>query len=493
MTSGNSVIIIGAGAGGLAAAMDLSAAGLEVTLFDRAEEVGGKMRQVEVDEICIDAGPTVFTMRWIFEALFERSGASLETALSLSPAERLARHAWLDGSRFDLWADIEKSAAEIESFSDPENAAGYLRFCQDSEGIFETLKDTFIHAQKPGPLGLGLRVGLTRIQKLWETRPFDTYGSRLQTYFSDPRLRQLFGRYATYIGSSPFLAPATLMLIAHVEQDGVWLVDGGMRAVAHAMAQATEANGASIRLSEQVEQILVDRGRATGIRLTSGETLHADTIVFNGDSAALASGLLGPDARAASKVTDPAARSLSALTWCAHAETSGFELDYHTVFFSDAYRREFDEIFITRQAPDTPTVYICAQDRRPGISSWGRERLLILINAPADGDRGYDEQANAEELYERTHQHLRRYGLEIEPNAPKTLTGPTGFNGLFPGTGGALYGQANHGAFATFNRPSAKSPIAGLYLAGGSVHPGAGVPMATLSGRLAAEAVLADR
>ncbi|MEM9841885.1 MAG: FAD-dependent oxidoreductase, partial [Pseudomonadota bacterium] len=201
------VIIIGGGAGGLAAAMDLTSAGLAVTLIEQGDAVGGKMRQIQVDGKGIDAGPTVFTMRWIFEALFERSGADLASELSLKPATRLARHGWQDGSQLDLWADIDRSKDAIGAFSDRENATGYERFCADSRDVFETLKETFIAAQKPNPLSLGRRVGLNRIGALWRTRPFQTYNARLESYFSDPRLQQLFGRYATYVGSSPYLTP----------------------------------------------------------------------------------------------------------------------------------------------------------------------------------------------------------------------------------------------------------------------------------------------
>ena len=492
MGGASRVVMIGAGAGGLAAAMDLSARGLDVTVIERAQDVGGKMRQVEVDGVGVDAGPTVFTMHWIFEALFQRSGANFSAELDLITAERLARHGWRDGSRLDLWADIDRSVDAIGDFSDLSNAQGYRRFCDDSEAVFNTLKDTFINAQKPGPLGLGIRVGLHRIGRLWQTRPFQTYWSRLERYFSDPRLRQLFGRYSTYIGSSPFLSPATLMLIAHVEQDGVWLVEGGMRAVAQSMKRVAARNGASVRLGTHVEQIHGENGQAKLVSLDTGEQIEADAIVFNGDASALARGLLGSEVGHVSRATAPQSRSLSALTWCAHAKTSGFELDYHTVFFSDAYKAEFETVFDTRQAPATPTIYICAQDRIGNQIPEARERLLILINAPADGDRGFDERANAAERYDAALSHLQTYGLDIDASAPSKLTGPHGFNALFPGTGGALYGQANHGPFATFERPGARSKIGNLYLAGGSTHPGAGVPMATLSGCLAAEALLAD-
>ena len=488
MKAAKSAIVIGAGAGGLAAAMDLSAAGLAVTVIEKEAQVGGKMRHLHVDGAAIDGGPTVFTMRWIFEALFQRSGKDLSDEIKIQPAERLARHAWLDGSALDLWASVDRSAETIAAFSDTRNADGYRRFCRDSQSIFETLRDSFIAAQKPNPLSLSSRIGFHRLNRLWQTRPFQTYWAKLETYFSDARLRQLFGRYATYIGSSPYLTPATLMLIAHVEQDGVWLVEGGMHAVAKAMQSAAESNGAEFRFGTSVANLNIHSGRASGVRLASGEELAADVIVFNGDQSALGQGLLGEGSAKATKAVPPKARSLSAIVNCTHTQTSGFDLDYHTVFFSDAYKREFDQVFDDRRPPDEPTIYICAQDRAGDNKPSGRERLLILVNAPADGDVrpgawGWPE--------ERTREALARYGLELEPGAPTQITDPSGFAGLFPGSGGALYGAANHSAFATFARHGAKSKIEGLYLAGGTVHPGAGVPMATMSGQLAAQAILA--
>jgi 1-hydroxycarotenoid 3,4-desaturase len=149
----------------------------------------------------------------------------------------------------------------------------------------------------------------------------------LGRYFHDPRLQQLFGRYATYCGASPWAAPATLMLVAHVEQDGVWLVQGGMRAVADALRGLAERQGATLRCGADVTRIIIAGGRARGVELANGEHLMADAVLFNGDAAALPSlGAPGPK---------PAQRSLSAITWCVNAPTSGFDLAHHNVFFAE--------------------------------------------------------------------------------------------------------------------------------------------------------------
>jgi 1-hydroxycarotenoid 3,4-desaturase len=210
-------------------------------------------------------------------------------------------------------------------------------------------------------------------------------------------------------------------------------------------------------------------------------------VVFNGDVAALGQGLLGGAARRAARDTPRAARSLSAVTWCVNAPTRGFPLTHHNVFFAEDYAGEFAAIFRRRGITAAPTVYICAQDRGHGTVAEGvPERLLLLVNAPADGDLGEMPEAALHDLQARGLRHL------AAEEANTTVTTAAGFHALFPGSGGALYGRASHGATGTFARPGAASHLPGLYLAGGSAHPGPGIPMAAMSGRLAAARLLED-
>ena len=484
------VIVVGAGMGGLSAAIDLAVAGFEVTVVEAAEAPGGKVRTVLVGGRPVDAGPTVFTMRWVFDELFAAAGHDLDRELTLQPAEILARHAWRDGSRLDLFADLEKTAAAIGEFAGPRDADGYRRFCGRSREVYDTLLEPFIRSERPSPLGLVRAVGLRNIGALWRTAPFRNLAGALGSYFADPRLRQLFGRYATYVGTSPYLAPATLMLIAHVEKTGVWRVEGGMRSVAAALQRVARARGALFRCGTAVAEIGVSGGRVHGVRLADGEQLPADAVVFAGDSSALGAGLLGEAARVAAPVVAPPRRSLSALTWCLCARASGFPLSHHNVFFSDDYRAEFTDLFGSARIPADPTVYVCAQDRGPGESRAvaDAERLLVLINAPARGDV---ELTDPQPHFARAQSLLNDCGLDLVAESA-VVTGPDGFARLYPGSGGALYGRANHGPFASFARGGPATAIDGLYLAGGTVHPGAGVPMAALSGRLAARRVAAD-
>ena len=489
------VIVIGAGIGGLVAALELAARGLEVLVVEKAEAPGGKMREVRIGEARLDAGPTVFTLRAVFEEIFARAGASLEAYVSLRPLEVLARHAWGPSERLDLFADPARSADAIAAFAGPQEGRRYLGFCRDAQRMYRTLERSFIRSGRPSPLGLVRKAGLSGLGDLCRIRPFETMWRALESHFHDPRLRQLFGRYATYCGSSPFLAPATLMLVAHVEQQGVWRVEGGMHRLALALARLAAERDAAFRYGVAVEEIGVSGGRVAGVRLSNGERLPADAVVANTDVAALAAGLFGPAVAQAAPRAQRSARSLSAVTWNLLAEAEGFPLLHHTVFFSGDYRREFEDIFRHGRLPSEPTVYVCAQDRGGDEAAGpeGAERLLCLVNAPPRGDAGTFAGMGIKTCETASFGLLERCGLRLRRRPETTVvTTPSDFERLFPASGGALYGQASHGWRASFSRPGARSALAGLYLAGGSVHPGPGIPMAALSGLMAAESLLAD-
>jgi 1-hydroxycarotenoid 3,4-desaturase len=492
------VIVVGAGIGGLSAAIALAGRGVAVTVVDRAPRVGGKMREVEVAGRLVDSGPTVLTVRAVFEELFASAGASLSDYVTLDPVEVLARHAWPDGSRLDLYRDIDRTADAIGAFAGAKEAKGYRAFCAHSKAIHENVEGPFMRSQRP-TLGSVLReqglrgmVALTRIDAL------RTMWSSLGDFFRDPRLLQLFGRYATYCGSSPFLAPGTLNVIAHVEREGVWVVRGGMARLAEAMARLATERGVTLSLGNGVEEVLIHRDRATGVRLQDGTTLDADAVVFNGDVHALASGLLGAAAKRAWTVDAKVERSLSAVTFSVVAKAEGFPLARHNVFFSADYHREFRDIVDGDTLPADPTVYLCAQDRDdaatpPTTTTDGRERMFLIVNAPARGDRRPFSPEEIDRCETTTRRHLEAMGLRLDWDpSRRAITTPTDFARMFPSTEGALYGPPSHGWTSPLARAPSRSKVAGLYLCGGSTHPGAGVPMVTRSGLLAAESVLSD-
>ncbi len=494
---GQHVIVVGAGVGGLVSALLLAHSGVRVTLVESASAPGGKMRQINVGGALVDSGPTVFTMRWVFEQIFAQVGCNLADVVKLEPLDILCRHAWRStDQRLDLFTDIARSADAISQFSSPQEAQRFVAFCKKAKKIYNHLEGPYIRSSRPSLSSMGADLGVKGMAALASLGPFASLWQSLGAYFQDPRLRQLFGRYATYCGASPWAAPATLMLVAHVELDGVWSVDGGMHALAKAIAAQAARRGATLRYCSPCQRILVRDGRACGIELAGGEQLEADAIIFNGDASALAQGLLGADAQQAAKNTPLHKRSLSAVTWSVKAKTSGLPLVRHNVFFDDDYQLEFDEIFKRHKLPSRGTVYVCAQDRTDTAKPTDQnERLLCLVNAPATGDSHAFNSPEIQSCQEQSLKLLGQCGLVLDlasKTAQSVITTPGDFNQLFPGTGGALYGPASHGWMTPFQRPSSVSKLPGLYLAGGSVHPGPGVPMAALSGQLAAATVLAS-
>ena len=485
------IAVVGAGIGGLVAAAELAHHGARVTLLERGATVGGKMRQGTVDELSMDVGPTVLTMPWIFEQIAQDLGKTLSDWVELTQVEILARHAWADGSRLDLFADPERSTQAIAQFAGESEAQAFRKFCKYAQGIYEASEAPFIKSERPTLASLFGTFGLFGLARLRRIDSMRTMWRALCDHFRDPRLRQLFARYATYYGCSPFRAPATLNIIAHIELQGVWLVKGGMYNLAQALHQQLRGSGVEILLETQVEEVLTHDNRVRGVRLRGGTTLDADAVVLNADVGAIGAGHLG--SAAAQAVGGPLShdRSLSALTLTMAAKIRDFPLAYHNVFFSEDYHREFEDLFDKHRLPQYPTVYVCAQDRNASNEPQGRERLFWIINAPPKGGTERIPPENVERCIVRAKERLQKCGLTLlDPQ--HIATTPHDFESAFPGTGGSLYGMATHHWKAPMQRSGSRTTLPGLYLAGGSVHPGAGVPMSALSGRLAAQTVLRD-
>ena len=215
------VVVVGAGIGGLVSALVLAHRGLDVTLLESAATPGGKIRQVQVDGVGVDSGPTVFTMRWVLDQMLQEMGTSLSEILKLENIGVLARHAW-DGSpqRLDLLSDTERTADAIAAFSSPQEAKRFLGFCKEARSLYDTLEKPYIRSERPDLLSMVGDLGFQGLATLTGLGPFASLWRSLGRHFHDPRLQQLFGRYATYCGASPWSAPATLMLVAQVELDG---------------------------------------------------------------------------------------------------------------------------------------------------------------------------------------------------------------------------------------------------------------------------------
>ncbi len=485
------VVIVGAGIAGLAATVRLAHAGLCVTVLERHGAPGGKMRALPSEAGPIDAGPTVLTMRGVFDALFQSIDERLEDHLDLIPQQILARHFWPDGSTLDLHADEYLSRAAVHAFAGSRAAQQFSAFCARARRLFTAFDAPMMQAAAPSPLALTALVA-NQPALLRAIAPFSTLAGSLAHQFDDPRLAQLFGRYATYVGGSPYHAPALLSLIWQAEAAGVWSVLGGMHRLAQCLAELATARGAEFRYNTHVDRIETAEGGVVGVTLAGGTFIPAATVLFNGDPRALASGALGPGVSAIAHRTLSSPRSLSAQVWAFAASAKGPDLAHHNVFFAGDPRAEFDDMRAGR-CPRDPTIYVCAQDRGLSQEPPARERFEIILNAPPlDGLTQSAEDFTA--CHTRTFQTLARFRLCFDPlPGQSALTTPAQFERMFPASLGSLYGQSPQGMMAAFHRPTARTAVKGLYLAGGGIHPGAGVPMATLSARHAAEAILSDR
>ncbi|MEM9250678.1 MAG: FAD-dependent oxidoreductase, partial [Pseudomonadota bacterium] len=374
------IIVIGAGMGGLASAIRLAAAGHPVRLLEAQSHAGGKMRTLPSDAGPVDAGPTVLTMRHVFDDLFAAAGARLDDHVTLEREHLLARHFWPDGSQLDLWDDPERTAEAVRSWGGARAERDVCAFSLRAKRLFEAFDAPMMQAAQPSLPGLVAHV--LKHPRLIADMGVGTLAHALKRQFRDARLRQLFGRYATYVGGSPYSSPAVLGLIWHAEASGVWRVQGGMHRLAEAMAALAISKGAEIAYDTPVARIEVQNGRVHGVVTADGQRHRAAHVVFNGDPKALSDGLLGHSVQAAVPPQATAPRSLSAHVMAFAAQPHGPELAYHNVVFGADPEAEFRPLEKGRP-PEDPTLYICAEDRGNGPPPDGTlERFETIMNAP---------------------------------------------------------------------------------------------------------------
>jgi phytoene desaturase len=485
------VAIVGAGIGGLSAAIRLAAAGHRVIVLEQNDTVGGKMSQVTQDGFRWDTGPSVITMRHVFEDLFAAAGRRLDDYLTLLPVEPLTRYFYGDGTVLDATRDLARMTAQIAQL-DEHDVEGYLSFLEYAARLHRITGPVFIYNRPPN-LRSFLRVPP---QDMVRVDPWLTMAQAINRRVRSPHMRQLLGRFATYVGASPYAAPATLSVIAHVELNGgVWYPQGGIYAIAAAMARLAGELGVELHTSTPVERIEMQGEHVSGVVLAGGKHVAADAVVANVDVATVYGHLL-PSARAAYRRKDLLRQetSCSGFVLLLGIEGSFPQLAHHNIFFASDYRREFEEIFRHGVPPREPTVYVAITARTdadhapPGCENW-----FVLVNAPPLGER-YDWSRQAGQYREVVLDTLGRFGLAVRPHirSERVLT-PEDIRRMSGAWRGALYGISSNQALNAFRRPHNRCPdVRGLYFAGGTTHPGGGVPMVTLSGKVAAEMVLED-
>ncbi|WNQ10018.1 phytoene desaturase family protein [Paenibacillus aurantius] len=510
------VIVIGAGLGGLSCAIRLAHAGYRVTVVEAQETAGGKLQRVRMGEYSFDRGPSTITMPHLFERVFTSVGRRMEDYLTLRRLEPAARNIFPDGSRVDLTEDREAMQEQIARYS-PEDALRYPAFMKEAEALYREAEKHFLSRMLltwKDKLSPRLAAGFLRI------RPLTTLQERLEKHFRHPYTLGLFGRYATYVGSSPYRAPAIFAMLAHVEASlGIYAVQGGTYAIPEAFVRLARELGVDIRTGGKVKLILVRGGRAAGVELQErtepqggpgesadagygarttpqGERLEADLVVANGDVLTVCRELLDEEDRPAmpDKRIDRYEPSLSGFVILAGVRNRYEELLHHTVFFPEDYGSEFGEIFDSRTAPQSPAIYLCHSGHsEPGLAPEGGSNLFILVNAPYTS-KAWDWEEHGERYRDFILRRLAEYGLKgiDRPDVsavytPEQLKRDTG------AYRGAIYGISSNSARQTFFRPTNRAAnIPGLWFTGGTTHPGGGTPMVTLSGQLVAERILEE-
>ena len=484
-------VVIGAGMGGLAAAIRLAAGGCRVTVVEAADTPGGKARARATEAGPAAMGPTVLTLKSEVDALFALAGTTTEAEVTITRLPRLARHWWPDSGPLDLYPNRDANIEAIRAFAGPREAQGFARFDAAARALYDAFEHPVMRAAKPDLAAIA-RTTLSQ-PNLWPALlPGMTLDRWLKKFFRDPRLRQLFGRYATYVGGRPAHTPAVLSLVWQAEAQGVWAVTDGIQALAQALARAAERLGVRFHYATNARRVTRQTGRVSQVETDQGHH-PADIVVFNGDPRALTDGHLGDAAQSALK--PPGKPSLSAWVWSFAARSEGpkaADLLHHNLFFTADPLAEFGPIGKGRM-PVSPTLYLNAQDRELGRAP-ATERFQIILNAPpiALANRA-DHPDEDRSCHDRTFPALEQMGLTFSPPpGPEALTRPKDLAARFPASLGAIYGASPEGTLAAFQRPVARTGLPGLYLAGGGVHPGAGVPMALLSGRQAALQALQD-
>jgi phytoene desaturase len=496
--SNQPILILGAGIGGLSAAIHLAARGHKVTILEQNPAVGGKMSEVTAEGFRFDTGPSVITMRGVFEDLFRAAGRRLEDHLTLLPVEPLTRYFWPDGTRLDLSRDLPATAAQISKL-EPRDLEGYLDFLAEAARLHRITGPVFTYGPPPSLASLK-HVSLKDALSVDVVR---TLQQSIERRIRHPHLRQLLGRFATYVGASPYLAPATLGVIAHVElTEGVWYPRGGIYAIARAYEKLARELGVEIRLNTRVKEICLHGKQVSSVLLENGDILPASTLISNLDVTTTHS-LIQSD-RATRRLDTLKKRdvSCSGVILLLGVEAMYPDLAHHNIFFSSDYRREFEQIFSECVLPDEPTLYLCITSKTDADHApEGCENWFVMANAPAltpgpspEGGGGQNSHLPLGEglgvrevITEKLLNRLAALGLDVRDKIryQKLLT-PLDIQQKTGAHRGALYGVSFNDRFAPFKRPHNKSEFDGLYFVGGTTHPGGGVPLVTLSGKLVA-------
>lgn len=503
------VVIVGGGLAGLASAVELAAKGLPVTIVEANNHLGGKMNLLEEDGFTFDMGPTIITMPQVLKGIITRAGRDPARAIDLIDLDPQWRCFFDDGTRIDLRRDARRFAQEIDAqFPDSKPGEGFLKFYNFSQRMYRLSEKVFFYKDLGG-IGDMIKKPPTEpgvARDAMAMRLHSTVGATIEKMIPEPHVRQVCEHFLQYVGSSPFMAPAVLSLIASAQLDhGCWYPMGGTRMVARSLERIADELGVQRVSGRKVTKILTEGDRATGVQLDDGRHIDAAAVVSNCDVQRTYGDLLKGQGGAAlqrRRIAENYKPACSGLVLYLGLRKQYDHLAHHNFLFSQDSHREFDDIYRKGIPARDPTLYIAAPSRTdPDQAPNGCEALYILIHTAALDerhqwlDRGGKPGKTLAEYRPIVIEKLKRHGMEdIEDHiAVERYLTPPQIEHMYNATGGAIYGLASHGRLKGGFKPRNRSKVLpNLYLAGGSVNPGPGVPMVLMSGVTAAWSLCED-
>jgi len=498
-------IVIGGGLAGLAAATELAGRGVQVTLVERNQHLGGKMNVLTEKGFTFDMGPTILTMPNVVRGIIQRTGRNVSDCLDLERLDPQWRCMYEDGTVIDLLEKPEEMAAAMDrQFPGAGAGAGWKSFVEYSRRMFRLSGKVFFFKDLGGVMDLMRKPPTSEpglLKDVFAMRMHSTVGGTIDKHIHEPHLKQLAEHFLQYVGSSPFLSPAILTLIAAAQvDDGCWYAMGGTRMVARAMERILREERAEIITGTGVRRLLTDGKRVTGVELEDGRTLTADVVVSNCDVQRTYRDLDGSQEGIAEqrRIGGDYTPACSGVVLYLGLDRQYDHLLHHDFLFSKDSHEEFDDIYRQGIPARDPTIYLCVPSRTdPTQAPAGGEALYALIHTPylRLGQR-WEGPGGMMEAYRGTViEKLKRFGMpDLEKHivVERHLT-PQGIERWYNAEGGAIYGLASHGKLKGGFKPRNRSRLyRNLYLAGGSANPGPGVPMVLMSGVTAADAVCED-
>jgi phytoene desaturase len=485
------VTVVGAGVGGLACGARLAARGYDVQVFEQADAIGGKLGLHEQDGFRFDTGPSLLiwpqVLRDVLDATAPADGGA---SLDLEPVEPIARYHYPDGTTLDAHGDRDRMRRSFDTALGLGTGAAWSRLMDRAERMWQAIEGPILSQPQPSVAGLANQARrLTDLQKIAPHRSLRGIG---QQYLHHSHQRQFLERYATYTGSDPRKAPAVLTTIPWLEQTtGAWYVDGGLHRIAEVLAERITAHGGGVHTSARVDTIATSGDRVTGITLADGTRVPADVVVANIEARTLYGRLLEHSAAPKwRREVERAEPSLSGFVVMLGLEGTTPDLAHHSVLFNADYDAEFDAIFGSDPQPVAdPTIYVSVP-RDPAMAPDGCEAWFVLVNAARQGPVDWDAGDLSARYAEHVVDLLAKRGLDVRHRVRSTAwISPADLARRTGAIGGAIYGTSSNGWRAATMRPANRGPIDGLYIVGGSAHPGGGLPLVLKSAEITANHV----